>query len=469
MSSRLALGALAAAALWAPRSRADVVADWNVSLLEAQARATVGANPAPRALAIAHLAGYDAVSALARTHQPYGPALVPTLPASAEAAFSSAFYRAATALYPAEEATFRERYEASLAALEPGAARDNGVALGSAAADGVLAAREGDGAAGEQAFPGEVAIGKWRPTPRADILLEPLAAAQPFWRSVRPFALESGDQLRPAAPPALSSAEYAAAYEEVRTLGALDGSSRTEEETEIARFWAQATHLPFNAIARSLAERDALPLEESARLFAVLNVALADSRIAVWDTKYEYGVWRPVTAIQEPTDDGNPATIAQPGWVPLLETPNHPSFASGHSTTGAAGAEVLSAFFGEAVSFDVSSSTLPGVVRSFDSFQAAAAENADSRIYGGIHWRFDNEIGLALGAEVGRYATEHALLPLAGGDGAVDEAGASSGCGLAPAPARGTGLLLAAVGLAAGARLRRPRRSARRASARLGA
>lgn len=459
MASKMMCGALGALVLWPASAWADVVTEWNEVLVDAQVRAAVGANPAPRALAIAHIAGFEAVNAITGRYEPYAEAPTPTLPASEEAAFVSAFYTASVALYPAEQATLEARYQTALDAIDDGPAKDNGIALGSAAAEAILTARDADGSAESEDFPGEASLGRWRPTPRADTSLEPLPAAQPFWRRVAPFSLDSGDQFRAAAPPALTSAEYASAYEEVRTLGGASSTRRSAEQTTIARFWVQATHRPFNQIARSLAERRSLALDDSARLFALLNIALADARIAVWDTKYEFGFWRPVTAIAEPLDDGNDATTPEPDWVPLLETPNHPAYASGHSATGAAGAEVLSAVFGERIDFDVTSPDVPDV-RSFVSFADAAQENADSRIYGGIHWPFDNQAGLALGAEVGRHAVENTLLPIAGAP--EPSASESSGCSLGAGSATShRPVLLLGAGLLVGW-LRRPRRSTRR-------
>jgi MYXO-CTERM domain-containing protein len=231
-----------------------------------------------------------------------------------------------------------------------------------------------------------------------------------------------------AVPPALTDAAYTAAYNEVKTLGAFSGGARSAEQTDIANFWRQETQVPFNAIARGVAAQKGLGIEENARLFALLNIALADARIAIWDVKYLRGFWRPITAIRLGERDGNAATSGDAAWRPLLETPAHPSYVSGHSGTGAAGAAVLAALFGDKTSFSVASDTLLGKVRTFDSFSAAALENAESRIYGGIHFRFDNEQGLALGKAIGEYVVANALLPAddlgSGGVGGAEGGGA---------------------------------------------
>ena len=207
-------------------------------------------------------------------------------------------------------------------------------------------------------------------------------------------------------------------------------TGRSTEQTDTANFWRVNTEIPFNAIARTVASRGSRSIEENARLFALLNVALADSRIAIWDSKYAIGYWRPVTAIRLGDRDGNPDTAGDPTWRPLLETPAHPSYVSGHSGTGAAGAAVLAKIFGDTTTFALSSDTLVGAVRSFSSFSAAAQQNADSRLYGGIHWRFDNERGLALGQALGNYVADNLLAlnpPDPGGEGGAGGEGSAEG------------------------------------------
>jgi MYXO-CTERM domain-containing protein len=296
-------------------------------------------------------------------------------------------------------------------------------------------------------------VGAWRPTQRNPEFLDPptnanpsppLAASDPQWGAVTPFALLTRSQFRAPAPPALTSAEYAAAVNEIKVLGSATApvtnpptdppTGRSTEQTNIARFWAQPTHIPFNAIARSLSDRDKLSIEDSARLFALLNIALSDSRVATWDSKYFHGFWRPITAIRLADTDGNDDTTPDLTWQSLLETPNHPDYVSGHSATGAAGAAVLAAYFGNARNFSVASTTLTGVTRSFTSFTDAAAENALSRLYGGIHFRFSNDQGLALGEQVGEYVFANELQatpgepePGEGGQGGEGQGGDGQG------------------------------------------
>jgi hypothetical protein len=302
-----------------------------------------------------------------------------------------------------------------------------GVAAGHEAARQILAWRSTDGSDDQVPYVPGTGPGAWQPTPRPNPNPPPaelpgLPAAAPQWATVTPFCIPSDSAFRPPPPPDLNSDEYTDAFNEVQSLGARDSTTRTAEQTEIARFWAGGPGTftsggYWNQIAQDVATRHGNSLAENARLFALLNVAQADAYFTVWDAKYTYNFWRPVTAIRADTD-GNPDTSPDPGWTPLLVTPNHPSYVSGHSGHSAAAAAVLAAFFGtDAVCFSLTSDSLPGgVTRSFDSFSAAVREVSDARVYAGIHWRFDVAAGEALGAEVGNYVVSHCLLPWGQGD-----------------------------------------------------
>jgi len=222
-------------------------------------------------------------------------------------------------------------------------------------------------------------------------------------------------------------------------LGKIDSATRTADQTQIANFWKQATHIPFNAIARSLSKVKLLTLDDDVRLFALLNITLADTRIAVWDAKYEYGYWRPITAINTTTDYGNAAAVPDATWLPLIETPNHPEYPSGHSITGGGAARVLATLLGgDTASFAVGSDTLPGVTRGFTSLSAAEQENANSRIYGGIHYRFSNETGITLGHQVADYVLANYLKKVVPPVIVVGEGGAGGEAGAAPGAEAGS-------------------------------
>ena len=232
-----------------------------------------------------------------------------------------------------------------------------------------------------------------------------------------PFALTHGDQFRPDGPPDITSAAYAAEFNEVKQLGATTSSERSADQTEIALFWADGpgSYTPpghWNQIATEMAAAEGLSGTATPRLLTQLNVALADAAVGAWDAKYTYGSWRPVTAIRLANTDGNAATAADPSWVPLLTTPNHPDYVAGHATFSAAAATVLADVFGEQA-FSATSVTLPGVTREFDNFADAAAEAAQSRIYAGIHFRSAVDDGMALGHAVGDWVLDSFRHPLA--------------------------------------------------------
>ncbi len=280
-------------------------------------------------------------------------------------------------------------------------------ALGRDIADAIIALRENDGYRDFVDYVAGNSVGQWQPTaPMFDV------AMLPQWADVRPFAMTSPDQFRPAGPPALTSTEYATAFDEVRRFGEGVGSDRTTDQTNIARFWADGpgTYTPpghWNLIAANVAEQQGNSLAANSRLFAQLNVALADAAIVAWDAKYTYEFWRPITAIQNADLDGNAATTADETWQPFLITPPFPEYVSGHSTFSGAASQVLTSIFGNNVSF---TSDSPGflvngqpVQRTFSNFQAAANEAGQSRIYGGIHFQFANQDGLAAGRELADY------------------------------------------------------------------
>jgi len=405
MRSRL-LGVLPVVSLvMATAASADVVIDWNGHALGAIRTDRTSPPKAARALAIAQVSVYDAVNAIAG--RPFEAYLVTTSPpggASAEAAAAAAAHRALAALYPNQQADLDAKLVTSLAAIPDGPAETSGVAFGVAVADQVLAARANDHASDIVAFEAPEGASWWIPTPPAFA-----AALLPNWPRVIPWSLDSGAELRPAAPPPPNSAEHTAALLEVQSLGSQSSATRTADQTQIALFWADGagTATPpghWHLIAQSVSQDRHLTLLENARLFALLGIAVADAAIVSWDAKYAYSCWRPVTAIREADHDGNPATAGDPAWNSLIATPPFPAYTSGHSTFSSASARVLSLFFGtDAVSFTTTSDALPGVTRSFTSFSQAAAEAGQSRIYGGIHFQYDNQAGLATGRALGEH------------------------------------------------------------------
>jgi hypothetical protein len=386
------------------------VIDWNQLLLSIVN--TPGAQPAniqpTRNFAIVHAAIYDAVNAIDRTHEPYLIAVRAPRDASETAAADAAARTALVGLYPSQQATIDATYGTELAKVADGPAKSQGISLGTEVAGDLLAVRANDGSnVTPPSFVPGTAPGDFRPTP-------PNFPTAVFtaWGQVTPFVLDSANQFRPPAPPPLTSDAYAQAINEVQLSGSATSTTRTADQTQIGKFWNPPIQNFWNQIAQTVALAHHTDLPTTARLFAALNLSFADSAIAFYDAKYSYQLWRPVTAIRLADTDGNPSTVGDPNWLPLVgNTPADPSYPGAHSTISAAGSDVLASFFGDHQSFAVTSSVLPGVTRSFTSFSAAAEEAGLSRIYAGVHTRLDHTAGLTLGHDIANFVLHNALLP----------------------------------------------------------
>ncbi len=389
---------------------ADMVVQWNEQLLDA-IRIVKPAPPiASRAMAIVHTSMFDAINSIYNKYQPYATMAAVHPKASAEAAVASAAERTLSSLFPSLQSTFAAALTSSLATVPDGIREDQGVAAGQFVADAILALRASDGATTVVSYTPGTNPGDWIPTPPAFA-----APVLPQWPFVDIWAMDSGDQFRPLAPPELNSDPYAVDYNMVKDLGSLSSTTRTADQTEIAKIWAggPGTATPpgqWNMIAQDLAESQGNSLYENARMFAVLNISLADAAISAWDAKYEYDLWRPITAIQQGDLDGNAATLKDASWTPLLTTPAFPSYTSGHSTFSGAASTALAGFFGtDSLNFKLVSE-VPGIsTRYFSSLASAASEAGISRIYGGIHYNFDNLEALAAGQSIGNLVTKSQL------------------------------------------------------------
>jgi PAP2 superfamily len=390
---------------------ADEVIQWNKMLLTIVR--TPGAQPATvhptRSFAIMHAAVYDAVNAIDATHEPYLVRIEHVSPhASQEAAAVAAAHETLLTLYPTFQATLDQQYEQSLAQIPDGADKTTGIDVGRAVALAILTLRSDDGSAATPIpFVFGNAPGDYQSTP-------PNFPPQPVfthWPRVTPFALERAKQFRLGPPPALTSAVYTAAFDEVKSLGIANSTAATADQALIGRFWNGAIQNYWNEITQTAAHAHHLTTAQSARAFALLNLTLADEVIAFYDTKYTYNLWRPVTAIRAAAADGNPDTAADPTWLPQAgKTAADPSYPGAHATISAGGAFVLRTLFGDKP-FDlmVTSEVLPGVVRSFDGFAAVEKEASLSRIYAGQHFRTDENAGENLGRAVADFVVDHFL------------------------------------------------------------
>lgn len=391
----------------------DVVLRFNEAALQAVKAAKTPPPRVARYLAIMHLAIYDTLNGFDRTRSFYGTAVVAPPGAPPEVAAAVAAHRVLTAFYPRQTDCVDAALDAALAGCPDSVGKTAAMRFGQSVAEGILAMRATDGASRRYVYSPGTDPGFWRPT-----LPEFKPGLLPQWGFVKPFAGDQVKQITPPGPPALGSKEYVASYLQVKTLGAVNSTVRTPEQTQIARFWAdgEGTVTPpghWNRIAQTVSRERRLCLADNARLFALLNVALADAGTLCWECKYRFSYWRPIQAIREADRTGDPATPADPCWTPLLPTPPFPSYSSGHSTFSSAAATVLANFFGDdQVRFTSSSDSLPCVCRSFTGFWAAAQEAGWSRIYGGIHYDFDNAEGLRCGRALGDLVSRTMLQPI---------------------------------------------------------
>jgi hypothetical protein len=410
-------------------ARADAVIDWNETAASASFAGgldneigCVDALHESRIFAMMHIAIHDALNAIDRRYQPYAfDGQAPT-GASAEAAVAAAAHDVLVALFPelpselgltpAAAVDFVEAaYATALAAIPETPAKTEGILIGQSAAAAILDLRDADGANTPPFLDFSYVPGP-NPGDFQFIPGYPPFAAFTGWGNVTPFVLSSSSQFRPKEPYAVSSKKYAADFNEVKSLGRFDSTTRTAEQTEIALFWVEGAPQGWNRIARIVSVQHGLDLWENARLFGLLNLASADAYIADFENKYFYEFWRPITAIRAADTDGNPETAADPTWDSLVIVGPVPEYPSGHSGQGGAMSEVLARFFGDKVSFSTTATTQPGVTRSFTSFSQAAQENANSRIYVGYHFRHATVEGLKLGSKVGKVAFNHYLQPV---------------------------------------------------------
>lgn len=362
---------------------------------------------AVRVIAMMHLAQHDALQAIAPAFASYALSAAAEPSADAHAAVVAAAHAVLVAELPAQREVLDAELAKALASLPAGTDRERGRALGERAAAAVVALRAGDGA-------DTPAVGDYTPKATAGSyqFVDPYPFAfAPGWRQLRPFALERPEQFRVAPPPALGSAKYTRGFLDVRAVGSKDSSTRTADETASGKFWYEMSDIGWNRIARVVAAQRHLGLQSTARLFALLNMAMSDAYVAGWDAKYHYDFWRPTTAIRAAAADGNPATVADTQWTSLESVPPVQDYPSTHSALGNAAAEVLAAVFGNRTAFAFTSTSAldPTVPRHFASFRQAADENARSRVVAGLHFAFSCDAGQGLGRKIGNWTVRHHL------------------------------------------------------------
>lgn len=369
--------------------RADVITDWNQRSAQIVGEARIGTPPAVRVMALVQTAAYEAAREATRA---------PSAPSHAvDAAVAGAHRAALTQLLPAQRTTIEAAVQSALAATPDDATRAAHLAAGERAAQRVLAGRAGEMPAGADSYRPHTSPGVYVPT---------VSPAVPQWPLRKPWLLQRADQFRPGPPSALNSARWASDYHEVKSVGGRDSKQRSAEQTDIGRFWDYSLPAIYHGVVRSVALQPGRDVVANSRLFAVVAQSMDDALIAVMDAKYHYNFWRPITAIRNGDLDGLDSTERDASWAPLIDTPMHPEYPCAHCILAGTVATVLNAE-GQKAPLPVlstTSATLPGVVRRWNTPDDFMREVAQARIYGGVHYRNSNEVGLAMGRRIGEWA-----------------------------------------------------------------
>jgi len=381
---------------------ADVIMDWNQKALPIVTKYSLGA-PAYRDLAIMHLAMYQCLNSIEPRHDPYKTKFEAPATASKEAAAAVSAGVVLSKLHPDDQAKIDAELKQYLAQIPDGPAKDEGIALGQKVAGGLLTLRANDGSNEPDSYRPRTTAGRYIPTAQVVV---------PMWGKVTPFAIKSGSQFRPGPPIDLKSREWADNYNEIKAVGAKNSTTRTALQTETGRLWLYTGPGTFMPLAVQLAQAKGLSVNENARLFALVAMATADAMVAVFDAKYRYEFWRPITAIRNGDIDGNPQTERDATWDSLGPSPMHPEYPCAHCISSTAAATVLQLVLGNDLpEVSMTSPALPGVTRRWATLKAYSDEVSSARIYGGIHYRFSTIVAQEMGRKIAELATTTMLLP----------------------------------------------------------
>jgi PAP2 superfamily len=379
---------------------ADAITDWNEKAVALVTKHRMLPPQAERVIASVHVAMFDAVNAIEPRYRPYLVAATPSKGASKEAAAAIAAGTVLAGLFSEETEALNTAMASYIATIPQGAAKSDGIKVGQDVAARILAERKADGSDAPDAYRPKTRPGVYVPTP---------ITASSMWPKVKPFAMTSPSQFRPARPIALKSEEWAADYNEIKNLGGKFASKRTPRQTEDGHFWLITGPASYYPILRQLVPAKNMDLVDSARFMALASTAVADTFIAVFDAKYHYDFWRPITAIRNGDIDENPATELDPTWQPIDNTPMHPEYPCAHCISSAAVATVIESVLGSAEIPEVSmtSPTAPGITHRWTNVWAYADEVALARIYSGFHYRFSTRVGQNMGRDIGRYVVQN--------------------------------------------------------------
>jgi hypothetical protein len=396
-------------------AKADPVLDWNAIAVNTAVINHQNPFAQARYAAIVQLAVFEAVNAITHQYQPYLGTITAPPDASAEAAAIEAAYQVLSTYFPASLATLSADRTNSLAAIPDGQAKDDGIATGDAAALAMITLRANDGSSPPQfKIPGPPAPGEWQATISCPIV-NGIAVGVAFqWQYVTPFGIANASDFLLDPPPALTGNRYAKTYNEVMTVGSIDSTVRSQDRTNVALFYAASSPTQvFNQAAEQVALQMGRSLSENARALALINMAMSDSLVTAFLNKYHYNFWRPETAIHNGDEDGNPKTTGDPNWTPFVTTPCFPSYPSNHGSASNGAAEVMRRLYGEAGhAITLTNPALPSIVLQYTSFKQITDDISDARVYGGIHFRTDQDAGARLGRAVGATVYKNNLLPV---------------------------------------------------------
>jgi hypothetical protein len=391
-------------------ARADVVSDWNTIAVNTAVANKQNPFAQARYAAIVQLAVFEAVNAITGEYQPYLGTITAPPGASADAAAIQAAYHVLN-FYFGPSATLDAQYANSIGQIPNGQAKIDGIATGDAAASAMISLRANDGSSPPQfKVPGPVVPGEWQATPSCS----PAGGIAFQWQNVIPFGIQSASSFLLGPPPALTSNEYTKTYNEVMTVGSVNSTERPQDRSNVALFYAAASPTQaFNQAAVQVAEQQGVSLSVNAHALALVNMAMSDSLVASFFNKYHYNFWRPETAIHAGETDGNPKTEADPNYAPFITTPCFPSYPSNHGSASNAAAEVLRRVYGEAGhSMTLTNPLVPTITLQYSSFKQITDDISDARVYGGIHFRTDQEAGADLGRAVGTAVYKNKLRPV---------------------------------------------------------
>ena len=419
-ASLLSIIMVAALLLVSATASADVVLDWNAIAVETAVANSANPFAQARYAAIVQLAVFEAVNSITGQYQPYLGTIVAPSGASPDAAAAQAAHNVLVHYFQASQATLDNQLAASLAQMPDGQAKTDGIAVGQAAAAAMIALRASDGSAPAKFYtPGPPVPGAWQATPSCPVINGIAVGAFYHWQNVTPFGIPDAHAYLLAPPPELTSNLYAKAYNEVMTVGSLISTERSQDRADVVHFYAASSPtLVFNQAAQQVAQERAHSPSENARALALINMAISDAAVATFDTKYHYKFWRPETAIHNAALDGNDKTPPDATYTPFIPTPCFPGYPSAHGVLSNSAREVMENLYAPGpISITLSTTAVPGVTLRYTTLTQITDDIADARVYGGIHFRTDQDAGEKLGERVGQYIYTHNLRPAHGKSG----------------------------------------------------